>query len=118
LLDTELWPALPYHDWKDTLQTLHMEMQVIGSVRLALSPLEPQWGHTPLYLTARGLTTGPIPFAGGVFDMDVDFYEHRAAVRTYQGDLLWKVKLDLTSRTHFERSALLKNGVDASQELA
>jgi hypothetical protein len=100
LLDTELWPALPYHDWKDTLQTLHMEMQVIGSVRLALSPPEPQWGHTPLYLTARGLTTGPIPFAGGVFDMDVDFYEHRAAVRTYQGAVA-TVALDATSVSDF-----------------
>ena len=55
------WPALPYEDWRETKDTLHMYMQVLGKLRLALSPPEPQWGHVPLYVTARGLTTSPIP---------------------------------------------------------
>ena len=98
--DSELWPALPYSDWKDTLQTLHMKMQVVGSVRLALSPPEPQWGHVALYLTARGLTTGPIPSGGGVFDIDVDFYDHRVAVRTHRGAVA-TVALEATSVSDF-----------------
>ena len=54
------WPALPYAQWKTTRDTLHMQLQVIGKVRLALSPLEPQWANVPLYLTGRGLTTSTL----------------------------------------------------------
>jgi Family of unknown function (DUF5996) len=80
------WPPLPYAEWKDTRQTLHMQLQVIGKVRLALSPFEPQWANVPLYLTGRGLTTSTIPHPSGeVFDIDVDLVEHRAAVRTGSG---------------------------------
>jgi Family of unknown function (DUF5996) len=49
------WPELPYEAWKDTLATLHMKLQIVGKVRLALSPPEPQWAHVPLYVTSRGL---------------------------------------------------------------
>jgi hypothetical protein len=80
------WPALPYAEWKDTRDTLHMQLQVIGKVRLALSPLEPQWANVPLYLTGRGLTTSTIPHPSGeVFDIDVDLVDHRVAVRTGAG---------------------------------
>jgi hypothetical protein len=47
------WPALPYEEWHGTRDTLHMYAQVIGKLRLALSPFEPQWGNVPFYLTAR-----------------------------------------------------------------
>ena len=71
------WPPLPYEEWKDTCDTLHMQLQVIGKVRLALSPLEPEWANVPLYLTGRGLTTSTIPHPSGeVFDIDVDLIEH------------------------------------------
>jgi hypothetical protein len=55
----EVWPELPYGAWKDTLATLHMNLQIVGKVRLSLSPFEPQWANVPLYLTSRGLTTTP-----------------------------------------------------------
>ena len=55
------WPELPYEAWRDTRDTLHMYLQIIGKVRLALAPMEPQWGQVPLYVTARGLHTSPIP---------------------------------------------------------
>ena len=55
------WPALPYDDWLDTRDTLHMYTQVVGKIRLALSPFEPEWANVPLYVTARGLTTSPVP---------------------------------------------------------
>ncbi len=80
------WPPLPYAEWKDTRDTLHMQLQVIGKVRLALSPFEPEWANVPLYLTARGLTTSTIPHPSGeVFDIDVDFIEHCVSVRTGSG---------------------------------
>jgi hypothetical protein len=81
-----LWQPLPYEEWKDTRDTLHMQLQAIGKVRLALSPLEPQWANVPLYLTGRGLSTSTIPHPGGdVFDIDVDLVDHRADVRTGSG---------------------------------
>jgi len=80
------WPALPYEEWKDTRDTLHMQLQVIGKVRLALSPFEPQWANVPLYLTGRGLWTSTIPHPSGeVFDIDVDLIDHRVAERTGSG---------------------------------
>jgi hypothetical protein len=81
-----LWPELPYEGWRPTRETLHMQLQVLGKVRLALSPLEPEWANVPLYLTARGLWTSTIPHPGGdVFDLDADLIEHRIAVRTGAG---------------------------------
>jgi hypothetical protein len=63
-----------------------MQLQVIGKVRLALSPFEPQWANVPLYLTGRGLTTSTIPHPGGEeFDIDVDLVDHRVAVRSGSG---------------------------------
>ena len=81
-----LWPRLPYEEWNDTRDTLHMQLQVIGKVRLALSPLEPQWANVPLYLTGRGVWTSTIPHPSGeVFDIDVDLVDHHVAVRTGSG---------------------------------
>ena len=81
----DAWPELPYEAWRPTLDTLHMYVQVIGKVRLALAPMEPQWGQVPLYVTARGLNTSPIPHPAGVFDIDVDLIDHVVAVRTVRG---------------------------------
>src|SRR4026209_515415 len=76
------WPELPYAAWRDTRDTLHLYLQVIGKVRLALAPMEPQWGQVPLYVTARGLNTSPIPHTAGAFDIDVDLVDHVVSVRT------------------------------------
>jgi len=82
------WPELPYDAWRDTRDTLHLYLQIIGKVRHTLSPVEPDWGQAPLYLTARGVTTSPIPHpAGGVFDIDVDFVDHVVAVRSVRGTI-------------------------------
>ena len=56
------WPALPFAEWKDTLATLHMWTQIVGKVRLALSPLVNHWWEVPFYVSARGLTTSAIPY--------------------------------------------------------
>ena len=48
------WPELPFAEWSDTLDTLHMVLQILGKVRVALSPKEPEWAHVTLYVSARG----------------------------------------------------------------
>jgi Family of unknown function (DUF5996) len=73
---TEIWPALPFSEWKETAKTLHMWTQVVGKVRLALSPWTNHSWHVTLYLTARGLTTSPIYFGSRVLEIDFDFVDH------------------------------------------
>ncbi len=82
-----LWPELPYHAWKDTLDALHMKVEVVGKVRLALTPSEPQWANVPLYVTARGLTTTPMESAGVIFQVEVDLTDHQVAIQTTGGDV-------------------------------
>ena len=80
------WPALPLAEWKDTYATLHMWTQVVGKIRLALSPdINHFWG-TALYVTARGLTTSPIPYAQGVFEINFDFVAHALEIITSLGE--------------------------------
>jgi hypothetical protein len=83
----EAWPDLPYEEWRPTRDTLHLYTQVIGKLRLALSPFEPQWANVPLYLTARGLTTSPVPFDSGTLDAELDLFDHVLVVRTSDGGL-------------------------------
>jgi hypothetical protein len=80
------WPELPYSAWKDTLETLHMNCQIVGKVRLSLSPFEPEWANVPLYLTARGLTTTPMAYAGLIFEIDIDLVDHQVLIATVQGE--------------------------------
>ena len=79
------WPSLPYEEWRDTRDTLHMYTQVIGKLRLALSPFEPQWANVPLYLTARGLTTSPVSSGQTGFAIDVDLINHEVIVAINDG---------------------------------
>ena len=79
------WPGLPYDEWRDTRDTLHMYTQVVGKIRLALSPFEPQWANVPLYVTARGLTTSPVPSGLRAFDIEFDLVDHRLVVRSSDG---------------------------------
>jgi hypothetical protein len=82
---TERWPDLLYAEWKDTRDTLHLWTQVVGKVRLALTPwLNHSW-HVALYVTTRGLTTSPIPWRRGGIQIDFDFIDHVLWVRTSEG---------------------------------
>ncbi|HEX6087539.1 MAG TPA: DUF5996 family protein [Thermoanaerobaculia bacterium] len=81
------WPALPYADWNDTRETLHRWTQVVGKIRLALTPLVNHWWNVPLYVSARGLTTSEIPYGDRWFDMEFDFISHVLRVRTSDGAL-------------------------------
>jgi len=79
------WPELPYDAWAPTLDTLHMKLQVIGKIRLALTRREPQWANVPLYLTARGLTTSPMWSGHTGFAIDVDLVDHEVLVALNDG---------------------------------
>jgi hypothetical protein len=82
---TERWPALPYEAWSDTCQTLHLWTQIVGKVRLELSPFLNHWWHVTLYVTPRGLTTSSIPYRGAIFDVTFDLVEHNLFIRTSEG---------------------------------
>src|SRR2546423_279589 len=79
------WPELPYNVWAPTMETLHMKLQVIGKVRLALTRPEPQWANVPFYLTARGLTTSPIWSGRTGFSIDVDLIDHEVVIALNDG---------------------------------
>jgi Family of unknown function (DUF5996) len=81
----EEWPELPLASWAATCGTVHMWTQVVGKIRLALSPYLNHWWQTPLYVGARGLSTSPIPFQDRVFEIDFDFHDHNLAVRRSDG---------------------------------
>ncbi|HUY75329.1 MAG TPA: DUF5996 family protein [Ktedonobacterales bacterium] len=79
------WPALPLAAWQDTYATLRLWTQVVGKVRLALSPRVNHWWGVTLYVTARGLTTAPMPYGGRTFEISFDFLDHLLWVRTGDG---------------------------------
>ncbi|MDQ2959823.1 MAG: DUF5996 family protein [Candidatus Dormibacteraeota bacterium] len=79
------WPELPYQVWRETCDTLHMYAQVVGKLRLALSPFEPEWAHVPLYVTARGLTTSPLRAGLRTIDVEIDLVDHVLVIRDSAG---------------------------------
>jgi len=81
-----LWPELSYERSRESLVTLQLWTQVVGKVRLALTPWLNHGWHVPLYVTARGLGTSPIPHRGVIFDVELDFVAHELVVRTSGGE--------------------------------
>jgi len=82
----ERWPALPASAWRDTRATLHLMTQIVGKIRLALTPWQNHSWHVALYVTACGLTTSPIPYRGRSFQIDFDFIDHLLWIRTDRGE--------------------------------
>jgi len=80
-----LWPELTYRKWRDTAVTLHLWTQIVGKVRLALTPWLNHGWQVPLYVTSRGLGTSPIPIGPEILEMELDFIGHRLTVRTSLG---------------------------------
>ena len=83
--DPKAWPRLDYSAWADSCATLHLWTQVVGKVRLALAPHVNHWWQVALYVTARGLTTSPMPYQGRSVQIDFDFIDHRLIIRTSDG---------------------------------
>jgi Family of unknown function (DUF5996) len=80
--DSDAWPELPLAAWQDTYATLHMWTQIVGKVRLALSPRLNHWWEVPFYVESTGLTTSPIPYAHGIFEVRFDFIQHELTIQT------------------------------------
>jgi hypothetical protein len=111
--DAKDLPELPYESWKDTLATLHMWTQVVGKVRLELTPLVNHWWNVPLYVSARGLTTSAMPYANGDVEIGFDFVDHKLRIETSDGNAA-ELALKPESVAEFYRSvmrALLDLGV-------
>lgn len=79
------WSSLPVVAWQDTYATLHMWTQIIGKIRLALTPKLNHWWHSTLYVTPRGLTTGGIPYNTRTFIISFDFLAHNLQIETSDG---------------------------------
>ncbi len=120
------WPRLDYAGWAPTRRTLHLVSQMVGKTRLALAPPQPEWLHACLYLDPRGLTTGPIPYAGAVLGVLIDLYDGEVRIEDSGGRT---VAVDLgRSRSIAEvwadyRAALARLGIavdlwDVPQEVA
>lgn len=80
------WPALPLDSWQPTYDTLHLWTQIVGKIRRTLTPLVNHWWNVPLYVTTRGLTTSPIPYAGRTFEITFDFIDHKLRIDTSEGE--------------------------------
>jgi hypothetical protein len=78
----DAWPELPLQAWQATYATLHMWTQIVGKVRLALSPKLNHWWEVAFYVNALGLTTSPIPYDAGIFEIQFDFIHHKLFIRT------------------------------------
>ena len=78
-------PPLPLEDWEATKDTLHLYLQIVGKIRLTLMPHQNHWGHVTLFLSARGITTRPIPYKFYTFEIEFDFIDHQLVIKTSTG---------------------------------
>jgi hypothetical protein len=107
-------PALPLSEWQATYDTLHMWTQIVGKVRLEQCPDINHWWGVAFYVTASGLTTSPIPYSSGSFEVRFDFIEHKLVIETSRGDIR-ELKLEPQSVAEFYRkfmAALHDLGID------
>ena len=82
----DAWPALPQAAWSDTCATLQLWMQVIGKIRLALTPPINHGWNVTLYPTVRGVTTSPMPYGNRTLEIDFDFIRHVLLFETDDGE--------------------------------
>ena len=80
-----VFPPLPLEEWEQTKNTMHLFLQIVGKVCLATHPKMNHWWHVTLYVNSRGLTTGPIPYPLGVFEIQFDFQKHAVRICTSEG---------------------------------
>ena len=108
-------PPLPLKEWEDTKETLHRYCQIAGKVRMEYSPYRNHWWNVTLYVTTRGLTTGPIPYGRTTFDISFDLLENRLAVTTGEGAFSFALD-DLPVAEFYRRlfEGLGSLGIDAS----
>src|SRR5438874_11885461 len=79
------WPDLPLAAWSETCDTLQLWTQIVGKVRIALTPLINHWWNATFLVNARGLVAPATPYAGRAFDVTFDFVDHRLLIETSDG---------------------------------
>jgi hypothetical protein len=84
-MTSDAWPELDFAAWAETRETLHLWAQVIGKVKLALCPYRNQWWQVSLALTARGLSSGLVPWHDESFQIELDLVGARLDVQTSTG---------------------------------
>jgi hypothetical protein len=110
----ERWPALPFEQAKPTWDTLQLWTQIVGKIRLALTPWQPHAWHTTLYVSARGLSTSPIATDHRIFDIEFNFMAHALNIRVSDGRHLTIGLKALSVATFYAElmDALNKLGID------
>lgn len=112
----DAWPRLPHGEWNETIATFHLWTQIVGKVRLTLAPwLNHSW-HATLYVTSRGLTTGPVPFQGRTLQTDFDLTDHGLTVSVSDGSQV-SLPLEPKAVADFHRdylAALSSLGIDVT----
>ncbi|MGZ8846420.1 MAG: DUF5996 family protein [Pyrinomonadaceae bacterium] len=84
-MNSSTWPELILEEWQDTLATLHMWSQIVGKIRMKLTPLVNHWWNVPLYVSARGLTTSPMTYEDRIFEIEFDFIDHKLRIECSDG---------------------------------
>lgn len=84
-MDPITWPELPYEDWRPTKETLHRYAQIVGKIRMALTPPRNHWWHVTLRVSALGLTTGPMPYGGDAVEIEFDLVHQTMRFRRSDG---------------------------------
>jgi hypothetical protein len=110
------WLELPYHQWRDTCETLHRWVQIVGKIRLTLTPWMIHSWHATMYVTARGLSTSLIPYRQLAFEIEFDFIDHVLFIRTDRGEIR-RIPLQAQSVAAFYRAlfaALADLGIDVT----
>ena len=112
------WPELDWSAWQSTADTLHMWSQIVGKTRLALTPLQNHWWNVPLYVSARGLTTSPMPLpdGSGLLEIEFDFIAHSLLFRMSTGvSLALPLRPQSVAAFYAEYQAALKSlGVEVA----
>jgi uncharacterized protein DUF5996 len=111
---TTVWPDLPYASWRETAATLQLWTQIVGKVRLTLTPWLNHGWQVPLYVTACGLGTSPIPVGSEILEVEFDFISHLLVARTSRGEMR-ELPLQPQAVADFHRRVIdLLNGIGVS----
>jgi hypothetical protein len=113
----DAWPALPLAEWRDSYATLHLYSQIVGKTRLALAPMENHWWQVVLYVTARGLTTSPMPFDRRTVQVDFDFVDHQLLARTSDGASATLALVPRTVADFYDEYMKLLHGLGVSVKI-
>lgn len=84
-MNTDEWPSLPFSEWENTCDTVHMWTQIVGKTRMVLEPKWNHWWHVVLYVTPVGLTTSSMPYRGSAFEVEFDFVAHQLTISMSDG---------------------------------